>query len=294
MPEIKFSHLPDRGVVCLTGSDCRGFLQGLISNDIDKVSETRSIYATFLTPQGKFLFDLFISQTGESLLIDCEKERQADFMKRLRLYKLRADVSITDCSDELGVTAYWGDGCANAAQLTGAAGSARSIANGTLSIDPRLSEAGLRAIIPTDGYEPAGLEDAVAADYDLHRLSLGLPRSGVDLIVDKSILLECGVDELNGIDWKKGCYMGQEVTARSKYRGLIKKRLVPVEINGAAPAAGSLILTGDKQAGEMRSSAGNRGLALMRLEYLDGPGSFTSSDDPEVTLTARKPDWAVF
>jgi len=296
MSEITFCKLENRGIIAVSGADSRSFLQGLISNDIEKVSDTTSIYSTFLSPQGKYLFDFFISQSGEDLLIDCEKDRLPDFMKRLRLYKLRADVEVVDRSDDFQVVAIWGDAAIEETGLPLDAGAAKPLPGGTLSVDPRLVDAGLRAVLPAGptAIDGVSMDEVNFADYDAHRLSLGLPDSSRDLIVDKSTLLECGVDDLNGIDWKKGCYMGQEVTARSKYRGLVKKRLVPIDIDGPAPEAGTLIMAGDKQAGEMRSSAGNKGLALMRLEYLDGDSALISADESSTTLTPRKPGWADF
>ncbi len=296
MTGISLCKLKNRGILAISGIDSRSFLQGLISNDIDKVSETRSIYATFLTPQGKYLFDFFISQLDSSLLIECESDRLPDFMKRLRLYTLRADVEIIDRSDALDVIACWGENAAGAAGLENSAGCSNALPGGTICVDPRLAEAGLRAILPAGVSEIDGVEAASTnmGSYDAHRLLLGLPQSGTDLIVDKSILLESGLDELNSIDWEKGCYMGQEVTARSKYRGLVKKRLMPVNIDGPAPLAGAIIMAGDQKAGEMRSSSGGKGIALMRLSYLEDYTEFSVADDPSTTLTPVKPDWANF
>jgi folate-binding protein YgfZ len=140
------------------------------------------------------------------------------------------------------------------------------------------------------GFVPSNL-----ADYERLRLECGLPDGSRDLVVEKAILLESNFDELHGVDWNKGCYMGQELTARTKYRGLVKKRLLPVEIAGAAPPAGTPVLLGDKDAGEMRSAADGKGLALLRLEQLEralkGEGRLTAGD---AVLTPHKPDWAAF
>jgi len=296
MSNITFCKLENRGIIAVSGADSRSFLQGLISNDIEKVSESTAVYSTFLTPQGKYLFDFFISQSGDELLMDCEKDRLPDFMKRLRLYKLRADVEVLDRSENFQVVAIWGDGAIEATGLTPEAGAAKTVTGGTLSVDPRLADAGLRAVLPvgTTSIDGLTMSEVGFTDYDAHRLTLGLPESSRDLIVDKSTLLECGIDDLNGIDWKKGCYMGQEVTARSKYRGLVKKRLVPVEVDGPAPEAGTLIMAGDKQAGEMRSSTGDKGLALIKLEFLGGGIALSVADAPSTSLKASKPEWAEF
>jgi len=296
MSKITFCKLENRGIIAVSGADSRSFLQGLISNDIEKVSETTSIYSTFLTPQGKYLFDFFISQSSDELLMDCEKDRLPDFMKRLRLYKLRAAVEVLDRSEDFQVMAIWGAGAIEAAGLTPEAGAAKTLPGGTLSVDPRLADAGLRAVLSvgTTSIDGLSMSEVEFTDYDAHRLALGLPDSSRDLIVDKSTLLECGIDDLNGIDWKKGCYMGQEVTARSKYRGLVKKRLVAVEVDGPAPETGTLIMAGDKKAGEMRSSAGDKGLALIKLEFLGDDIALSVADAPSTSLKASKPEWAEF
>jgi folate-binding protein YgfZ len=217
-------------------------------------------------------------------------------MKRLRMYKLRADVEVTDRRADFTVMAFWGDNVANRGGLENTPGAAKTLSGGTLYVDPRLSNAGLRAVVPAGSSDIDGIETTVSDNsaYEAHRLSLGLPQSGSDLVIDKSILLESGLDELNAIDWDKGCYMGQEVTARSKYRGLVKKRLMPVEISGTAPEPGSFLMAGDKQAGEMRSVCGSRGMALIRLGYLQDHPAFTCADLPGATITPHKPQWANF
>jgi len=293
MANISKTMLTDRAILSVSGPDSREFLQGLISNDIEKVSPTKAIYAAFLTPQGKYLFDFFISQVGDELLIDCERARSADFMKRLRLYRLRAKVEVADRSEAFNVIALWGENAAASCDLAPETGAAMPLTDGVIYVDPRLPDAGLRTVISGDN-PGIDADDVDITAYDEHRLVLGLPDSSRDLVVDKSILLESGLDDLNGIDWDKGCYMGQEVTARSKYRGLVKKRLVPVNFEGDAPEPGSSIMSGDKNAGEMRSSTNGKGLALMRLEYLESNTPLTSADNPSTILIPDKPDWVSF
>ena len=296
MSSLTYAQLPDRGVISVTGPDSRTFLQGIISNDITQVTTETAIYAALLTPQGKYLFDFFISQSGDTLLIECEKDRIAELMKRLRIYKLRADANLTDVSDIYAVFAIWGDGALKAVGLAEAPGNAQETAGGTQIIDPRLAAAGVRAVLPLANTEPhlasIGATAGTLSDYDLHRLKLGLPDASRDLIIDKSTLVESGFDELHGIDWNKGCYMGQELTARTKYRGLVKKRLVPVTIEGVAPAPGATILAGDKNAGEMRSSNGHYGLAILRLEYLEDKTVNLICE--QASLRPTRPEWANF
>ncbi|MEQ8806777.1 MAG: folate-binding protein, partial [Rhodospirillales bacterium] len=279
MTEQTYVVLEDRGVLAISGDDARTFLQGLVSNDINKVSATRAIHAALLTPQGKYLHDFFIAEApGGGLLMDCERARLEDLAKRLKLYKLRAKAVIEDQSEQWRVAAL--PGGAGTAALGSDAGTTQAKDGGVLFTDPRLAALGARAILPKDSAEATlsglGLTAGDRTDYDILRLGLGVPDGSRDMVVDKSILLESGFDELNGVDWKKGCYMGQELTARTKYRGLIKKRLLPVEIEGPLPEAGTPITLDGKEVGEVRSTAaagsGGRGLALIRLEHLEaGP-----------------------
>jgi folate-binding protein YgfZ len=296
MTEQTYVVLEDRGVLAVAGDDARTFLQGLISNDINKVSATHAIHAALLTPQGKYLHDFFITEApGGGLLMDCERARLEDLAKRLKLYKLRAKVTIEDQSDAWLVAAL--PGGTGAPDAGADAGAAAVKDGGVLYTDPRLAALGARAILPADSADATlaglGLSAGDRAAYDLLRLDLGVPDGSRDMVVDKSILLESGFDELNGVDWKKGCYMGQELTARTKYRGLIKKRLLPVEIEGALPEAGTPITLDGKEVGEVRSTAaagsGGRGLALIRLEHLEA-GPFEAAG---AKVTPRKPNWAV-
>lgn len=298
MTEHTYVVLEDRGVLAISGDDARTFLQGLISNDINKVSATRAIHAALLTPQGKYLHDFFVAEAPNGkLLIDCERARLEDLAKRLKLYKLRAKVTIEDQSQQWRVAAL--PGGAGSAALGPDAGAAAATDGGVLFTDPRLAALGARAILPTEDAEATlsglGLSAGNRAAYDILRLSLGVPDGSRDLIVDKSILLESGFDELNGIDWKKGCYMGQELTARTKYRGLVRKRLLPVEIEGDLPETGTPVTLDGKEVGEVRSTvtdgSGGRGLAMIRLEHLDAGGPFEAAG---ARITPRKPDWAVF
>jgi folate-binding protein YgfZ len=276
----------DRALIALSGPDRYGFLQGIVSNDVAKATAERAIYAAFLTPQGKYLHDIFIAALGDRLLIDCEAGRRTDLLRRLSLYKLRSKVTLAE-ENGLVVGLHFGPSALAGLGLQPQAGAARAEGAGILFVDPRLAELGARAILP-GAQAPA--ETGTAADYDRLRLSLGVPDGSRDLPVEKAILLENGFDELNAIDWDKGCYMGQELTARTRYRGLVRKRLMPVAIEGAAPAPGTPLLQDGKEAGEMRSAAGDLGVALVRLETL-GNGPLTAEG---ARLTPRKPDWAKF
>ncbi len=291
--------LADRGVIGLAGEDARAFLQGLISNDIARVAPGRAIYAALLTPQGKFLFDFLIAEAADGLLLDVEAHRAADLARRLSLYRLRAKVRIADLGGSWRVFALQGERAAERTGLGSEAGSARPFGGGVAFVDPRLAPLGVRAIVPAAGGPEAlaalGLHPGTAADYDRHRLALGVPDGSRDIAVDKSFLLECNVEELNGIDFDKGCYVGQELTARTKFRATVRKRLFRVDVDGPMPEPGTPILLGDKEAGIMRSGIDGVGLALLRLEIVD---EARASGAPLVAgssrLTPVKPDWVNF
>ncbi len=297
MPQPQALTLDDRGVLAVEGPDARNFLQGLVSNDVEKVSAERAIWAALLTPQGKFLHEFFIfNPEPEILLLDCEAERLPDLKKRLSLYKLRSKVTVRDASDSYFVAALFGEGTLDRLGLPVDPGRTAPLAGGQVAVDPRLAGLGARAMMtrPAGGadLDLPGFAPAERADYDRLRISLGVPDGSRDLQVEKAILLENGFDELHGIDWDKGCYMGQELTARTRYRGLVKKRLLPVQFDGPAPAPGSQVTCEGKDAGTLCSSVGDRGLALLRIERLDGPllagGTLLSPQPPDwMTLPER-------
>jgi folate-binding protein YgfZ len=262
---------------------------------VRRVAADRAEWAAFLTPQGKFLHEMFIAGKDDAFLLDLEAERLPDLQKKLTLYRLRSKVTLAP-AEGLGVYAAFGDGALAALGLPGEAGAATPFGNGVAMVDPRLAGLGARAILPdAQPLAAAGLTEVDAAAWDRHRIALGVPDGSRDLPVEKAILLENGFDELHGVDFQKGCYMGQELTARTKYRGLVRKRLMPVRITGAAPEPGTPVMRDGAEAGEMRSSAGDVGLALIRLEHFraaeGAADAFTCGD---ARLTPWKPDWAVF
>ena len=297
MSEARLVNLEDRGVLAVSGEDRIAFLQGLVSNDVERVTPKHAVYAAFLTPQGKFLFDFIVVDDGERLLLDCEAARLADFAKRLRIYKLRSKIELADVSESFRVFAVYGDGALAVLGLaSGAAGASEPCLGGLVIIDPRLAALGARLILPVNA-DPSslGLAPGTFGDYDRRRIQLGIPDGSRDMEVDKTVLLEAGFDELNGVDWKKGCYMGQELTARTKYRGLVKRRLMPITTNGPLPPPGTRITLDGRDAGEIRSTQVDVALAIVRLNMLertaDGAAVLTAG---EVTVTPQKPEWATF
>ncbi len=260
------ARLPERGAIEVSGADRVTFLQGLVSNDVAQAEPGRAVWAALLTPQGKWLADFFILADGERLLLDCERAQIPMLLQRLSRFRLRSKVELRDASDRLAVYAAW-NGRPEAAAIA--------------APDPRLAEAGWRIL-----HDGPFVETATAEEWDRHRLALGLPDGSRDLEAEKTVLLEAGFDELHGVSWSKGCYMGQELTARTKYRGLVKRRLVPVDVRGPLPSPGTPVLSGAAEVGGMRSGRDGRGLALLRVEALAGPLACGAA-----TLAPRVPDW---
>lgn len=265
--------LDQRAVLTVAGEDRQQYLQGLISNDVTRVSADRSIYAALLTPQGKFLHEMIVSMVGDALWLDTERARRGDLLRRLGMYKLRAKVSLADAGDTFGVAAVFGADAAAAFGLPETAGAAVSAGNGIALVDPRNAGLGVRVILPAAEIGPMlaglGIPPAADGDYERLRLACGVPDGSRDIEVERGVLLEYGFEALNGVDFNKGCYIGQELTARTKYRGLVKRRLARVSLNGPAPAPGTPILLGEREAGELRTSFDGAGLALLRLDKLD-------------------------
>ncbi len=269
-----FTTLPHRALVAVRGTDRIGFLQGLVSNDMTGVEAGRAVWAAFLTPQGKFLHEFFAAALGDAVLLECERARRDDLVSRLARYKLRAKVSV-GAEDSLTPGVAWGN--ANAAFKCGdQPGAVTALGTGLVYADPRLRGAGLRWALEDREIEnlaSRGLDRATPEAYDALRYELGLPDGSRDLEVEKALLLENGFAELQGVDFQKGCYIGQELTARTHYRALIKKRLMPVMIDGPLPPFGTPLTTADGlDAGEMRSAGHGKGLALVRLEVVQKSG----------------------
>jgi folate-binding protein YgfZ len=257
--------LPERGVIEIGGDDRVTFLQGLVSNDVAEAKPGRAVWAALLTPQGKWLADFFILAEPNRLLLDAERGQVSTLAQRLSRFRLRSKVAIAP-REELSVYAAW-DGAWKG--------------GGIAAPDPRLPKAGWRVLSAEKLAATASAED-----WDRHRLALGLPDGSRDLEAEKTVLLEAGFDELGGVSWTKGCYMGQELTARTRYRGLVKRRLVPVEVEGPLPAPGIPVVRGGAEVGTMRSGREARGLAVLRLDALRE--RLTCG---EASLIPRIPDW---
>ena len=257
--------LPSRAVIEVSGEDRVSFLQGLVSNDVAEATPGRAVWAALLTPQGKWLADFFVLADGARLLLDCEAGQAAMLAQRLTRFRLRAKVAVQPLP--LRVYAAWG----------GAAPE-----SGIVAPDPRTSDAGWRVLS-----EVELAANGTAEDWDRRRLALGLPDGSRDLEAEKTTLLEAGFDELHGVSWTKGCYMGQELTARTKYRGLLKRRLVPVRIDGPVPPPGMPVLRAGVEVGAMRSAVAGLGVALLRLDAIES-GDLACG---EAVLRPEPPAW---
>jgi folate-binding protein YgfZ len=244
MPVMPITRLQSRALVRVSGLDWRAFLQGLLSNDVETLAEGELRFAALLTPQGKLLFDLFVAGEADGALLDVAADRRDSLIQRLVLYRLRAKVEIAP--DTRAVFASW----------------EQSVAGGL--IDPRLPVLGWRL------YGGAPGVDATEADYDAHRLSHGVPDPAHDAIFDKTYPIEANFDLLHGIDFRKGCFVGQETTSRMKRRGVIKNRMLPIRFKGEAPPSGAEVLNGELRAGEVLTGSHGRAMALVRLDRIDG------------------------
>jgi tRNA-modifying protein YgfZ len=262
------AHLQDRAVIAVAGADARPFLQGLITNDVERLAPGKGLYAALLTPQGKILFDFFLAEGDGAILLDCAAAARDALLKRLTLYKLRSKV-VLEPRDQLAVLALW-DGAAPAGAIAYA--------------DPRVAALGARAFI-AQGEMPANVADASA--YHAHRLALGVPESA-DFGSDRMFALDADLDELHAVDFAKGCYVGQELTARMKHRGTARKRLLAF----AAPSAvaGAAVKAAGKDIGEIANAYPARGFALIRLDRLDEAGGAAVTADG-IALDLIKPSW---
>jgi folate-binding protein YgfZ len=282
--EIKIVLLASRGVVLVEGSQARSFLQGLVTNDVGKLDRDAAIHAGLLSPQGKILFDFFIVNSAEGVLLDVARDRAGDLVKRLTLYKLRAAVTIQDVSDRYRVYAVFG-----AAAMPGG----DILNDGITYPDPRLAALGWRAIVATDRSIAA---DAHIDDYDAHRIALGIPEGGRDYAFGDAFPHEALFDQLNGVSFSKGCYVGQEVVSRMEHRGTARKRVICVQaLDGTALQVDEPVRAGDVEIGRVGSVSGSRGLALIRLDRVEefaakGIGA-TAGGAP---LGIQIPSWAHF
>ncbi len=286
---MKAALLPDRGVVKVAGADSRVFLNGLLTTDVTKVTPLQARFGALLTPQGKIVVDCIVAEApaedGGGFFLDCPRALAGELVQKLNFYKLRAKAICEDLSEVLGVMGLWdGSGATE---------------YGLLYADPRLPSLGQRLMLPPHLAKEAaadlGAELLEAAAYDAHRIALGVPRGGLDFIYGDAFPHETDMDQLAGVDFDKGCYVGQEVVSRMEHRGTARNRIVPIAAEGFAPDGGMPVMAGDKQVGITGSHAGNRGLAMLRLDRVaDARAAGLALSAGGVPIEPRKPDWARF
>jgi folate-binding protein YgfZ len=286
---MKSTLLTERGVVKVAGADAGRFLNGLMTNDIAKVKPQAAIFGALLTPQGKIVSDFIVAETpaedGGGFFLDCPRALAGALVEKLKFYKLRAKVTIEDLSDALGVMAIW-DGSGSSEY-------------GLSYADPRLAGLGWRVMLPPQLYaEAAGDLGATPVDaeaYDAHRIALGVPRGGADFAYGDAYPHEADMDQLGGVDFGKGCYIGQEVVSRVEHRSTARSRVVPIGFDDFGPMPGLSVIMGDKYIGVVGSCIRGQGLALLRLDRVaEALGSATPLMAGGITIHVVKPAWANF
>ena len=286
--------LEDRGVVSVSGADAEKFLGGLITNDMSLLDADRrdgapALYAALLSPQGKILFDFLVVRTAEGFLLDTAREKAGDLAKRLSMYKLRAAVEIRDVSADYAVAAVWGD----------APVSIDAIAGAHVLADPRFAPLGLRVLVRVNGagdvLPSIGGTSVPPESYHTWRIGLGVPEGGKDFAFGDTFPHEALLDQLHGVSFTKGCFVGQEVVSRMQHRATVRKRVVPVIADIPLPAGALPVLAGEAEIGRLGSVAGARGLALLRLDRVaeaqrDGVALTTGG----VAVAVEAPPFATF
>ncbi|WP_407176417.1 YgfZ/GcvT domain-containing protein [Bradyrhizobium sp. STM 3562] len=289
---MKAAFLPDRGVVKVSGEDARNFLNGLVTTDVTKLKPGEGRFGALLTPQGKIIVDFLITEApsghGGGFLLDCPRALAQTLATKLGFYKLRAKVALENLAGSLGVFAAW----------DGTPAMQPDLAFG----DPRAGELGVRIFAPGDLAQKVadliGAELVDASTYEAHRIACGAPRGGMDFIYGDAFPHETNMDRLHGVDFDKGCYVGQEVVSRMQHRGTARTRTVKILLDGPSPETGATILAGDKQVGTVGSTAGGSGLALVRIDRvadaliagqpLMAGGLSLRLADPDAVLKANK------
>ncbi|MFG1348488.1 YgfZ/GcvT domain-containing protein [Xanthobacter autotrophicus] len=270
-------YLTDRVLIRATGPEASKFLHGVITCNVQTMAKGDSRYGALLTPQGKIISDFLFYAEGEDVfLFDVPAERAEDLLKRLTFHRLRAKVTF-EKADDFAVAAVFGD--------------AGEVPDGALYPDPRLAALGQRLVLPLAVAQALSSD---AAPYEAHRIALGIPRGGPDFVYGDTFPHEADMDQLGGVDFKKGCYVGQEVVSRMEHRSTPRNRLVEVLFDTPL-AAGQEIMAGDKSVGQVLSVTDGRGIATVRLDRANDAktdGVPLLAGDVQVEL--RRPDWAVF
>ncbi|MCB1505365.1 MAG: folate-binding protein YgfZ [Hyphomicrobiaceae bacterium] len=288
MPTSRIAILTDRGVLALTGPDAAKLLQGVITNDMERLETESALHAGLLSPQGKILFDFFIARHGDGYLIETAKASAPALKQRLDMYRLRANAEIRDVTADFTVAACWG-------------GPHRAAHAGSPTVgfrDPRHPDLGFRHLASLESEWRSDIEGAEPAPqdhYHAHRIAIGVPQAGRDFALGDTFPHEALYDQTGTVSFTKGCYVGQEVVSRMQHRSTARKRVVPVEADGTLPAPGSDIHAGEVTIGTLGSVDGTHGLAQIRL---DRAAEFRHKGIPltvdNTRLEIRLPDWVTF
>jgi len=276
----KIAELVSRGVVAIGGADAAGFLDNLFTTDASGAGDGRAVYGGLLSPQGKIIFDFIVFREGERYLLDVPRQSVGDLIKRLGFYRLRAKVEITDLSDERIVVAAWD-------------GAEPPILDGPVAADPRLPALGYRAIVPPGADMAPDHSEASEAEYHAHRIALAVPEGGTDFAYGDTFPHDAAMDQLHGVDFRKGCFIGQEVVSRMQHRGTARRR--PVVVRGSGLAPGATVTAGDLPIGSVGSAHGDLGLAITRLDRArDAIDAGTPLMAAGAPVAVSLPEWAGF
>ncbi|MFT5510069.1 MAG: folate-binding protein YgfZ [Hyphomicrobiaceae bacterium] len=281
MPTNNIALLPDRGIIQVSGNDAETLLDGLLTNSLTRFGNQTAIHTGLLSPQGKILFDFFLVKTVNGFLIDVDKSMADDLIKRLSFYRLRADVQFENVSETMAVAAVWPEHS--------------SMPGGVIAYpDPRNGTLGLRLILPAERLAEIPAEQLGNNKYHAHRISLGVPDAGLDYPLANTFPHEALYDQLHSIDFKKGCFIGQEVVSRMQHRGTARKRAIRITSNDAL-TAGSPVEAGEATIGAVGSSSGTEAIAMLRLDRAsEATGKGIAIQAGDATLSLDPPEWITF
>ena len=285
--------LEDRGILFVNGPDVKEFLQNLITNDINKVDDANSCFSSLLSPQGKFLFDFLVIKHKKGYLIDCEKKQAEQLFNKLNIYKLRSKVEIINLSNEFVVAAFSYEKFISFDEAKDILGNTFKYIEDPILLDPRHKQLGGRLIINLEklylSLKKLNLKSAEPEEYYQFSYELGIPQKNMNKLQNKLFGIECNFEELNGIDFKKGCYVGQENTARIKLKGKLSKRLLPLRLIKGELKEGSSIFNNENEIGKVLI---NDDYPFGLIKYLDNHFDQESEFKSEkATLKIKKPKW---
>jgi folate-binding protein YgfZ len=279
MANYNLTKLTNRALVHVGGEEATAFLQGLLTCDIAHLKIGEATFGALLSPQGKILFDFFVVVSTNGIILDVEKSMAEDLMRRLMFYRLRAKIDIEPMDERTSVFAIWGKG------------EKPPLADGLIVTDPRLADMGLRAYIRK---APDDIIAKTMDDWHAHRIALGMPEGGFDYAFGSAFPHDCLMDQFKGVDFSKGCYVGQEVVSRMQHRGIARKRVVQVFSETALPAQGTEILSNGKSCGEITSVSGSNGLAMIRIDRVEGDGAERTALAGSASVTLKIQPWCKF